>query len=68
MSQSDSANQGLRSYAESVEHDHRQSRRNQRAIVVAELLRMGYDPQKVSEALKITDAGGSVCDAMEALR
>ncbi len=43
-------------------------KRDARALVVAELLRMGHDPKKVSAAVKITDAGGSIYDAMEALR
>ena len=39
-----------------------------RAIAVAQLLRSGYSAQQVSKALKITDAGGTVQDAMAALR
>lgn len=42
--------------------------RDRRAATIAELLRMGHDPKKVSAAVKIADAGGSVYDAMEALR
>lgn len=39
-----------------------------RAIAVAELLRQGYTGQQVSEMLKVTDRGGSMQEAMDALR
>jgi hypothetical protein len=44
------------------------ARRDGRAVVVAELLRLGHDPKKVSAAVKIADAGGSLYEAMAALR
>jgi hypothetical protein len=43
-------------------------KRDQRAATIVELLRLGHDPKKVSAAVEIADAGGSVYDAMEALR
>lgn len=38
-----------------------------RAIAVAELLRMGWTAGEVSAGLKVTDAGGSVLEAMQAM-
>lgn len=46
----------------------RRDARDRRALVVAELLRMGWSPQSIGECVKIADAGGSVVDAMAALR
>ena len=37
-----------------------------RAIAVAQLLRMGWTGAQVSAMLKVTDAGGSVPEAMAA--
>lgn len=39
-----------------------------RAIAVAELLRQGYTGQQVSEMLKVTDRGGTLDEALAALR
>ena len=39
-----------------------------RALAVAQLLRQGYTGAQVSAMLKVTDRGGSVAEAMEALR
>ncbi len=43
-------------------------RRDARAAVIAELLRLGHPPAKVIAAVKIADVGGSLSDAMEALK
>jgi hypothetical protein len=39
-----------------------------RALAVAQLLRQGYTGGQVSEMLKVTDRGGSMEEAMAALR
>lgn len=44
------------------------SERDSRAYIVASLLRHGWSGQAVSRALKVIDAGGSVEQAMAALR
>jgi hypothetical protein len=44
------------------------AQRDARAETIVALLRLGHAPEKVSAAVKIADAGGSVYDAMEALR
>jgi hypothetical protein len=43
-------------------------RRDARALVVAELLRLGWTGRQVSVGIKIIDAGGSVSDALTAMR
>ena len=41
--------------------------RDRRAWIIAEFLRMGHDPLKVGQAIRVVDAGGSVED-LAALR